>query len=723
MSATVRLVIHMAAIPGELDPSTHLSLPLRRITCIVVFAAALAAAASTPLRMLESSWGLNVLYNVRGARAPPTQVAVIALNIGAAEALGVPARPDRWPRALHAELIDGPHAHGAAAFAFDLRFDRPRDAGEDRRLADAMRRAGNVVLVEYVRRDFVAAGGTVAAVDRRVRPMPLLGDPALTTAPFLLSKSSDGVLAYLAFAPQGGDLPTLPLALAAAMDPMPLARLSPAGGLTPEPERPVAWLAALHRAVRADPSRLASTPGSGVNAPSAARRAMLASRNPRVPLNFYGPPGHIETAPYDRAIAWLRDDAPEAARLRGRVVLVGLSESNQSEQRDGYRTPLSMREGLDVSGVELAAAALANRLDGASLRSLSPAGQAGAVALLAAAIFAPWLVWSPWRAAAASLGVALAYGVGACAAFAWAYLWLPVALPIAIALPAAALVGLVLRFREVERQRLHAALHRYSPTRAIAQFARELDGRSDTIYVVCMSSDIEDYTRRVEGRDPAAARLWLNAYFERVFPIIRAHGGHVVDHAGDSMVCIWLCGSTPCDACVAAVAAAHALHRALNATGVGQPFDVDAWPTRMGLHFGPVALGEVGDAQHSEPRVVGDIVNTASRIQSANKMLGTRLLVSDEVAAHLPRQAIRPLGRFKLTGKTRAIGLADPMPPTPELAALSLYAQALAARSAGRLEIARALLDRLLARCPHDGPARFLLSQLASGDPIVFDAK
>jgi adenylate cyclase len=203
-------------------------LPARRWAGIVAFALVAGLTVFTPLRTAEISWGLGALYAARGERPAPPRVSVVALNTRAADALGVPARADRWPRSLHAELIERLQGQGAAVVGFDLLFERPREPADDARLAAAMQGAGNVVLVEYLRRDKVPSGATVATIDRRIPPMPLFSNAALATAPFVLTKAPEGVFDYLAFAPEGDDLPTLPLVMAAAMEP--LCRGPAAGG-------------------------------------------------------------------------------------------------------------------------------------------------------------------------------------------------------------------------------------------------------------------------------------------------------------------------------------------------------------------------------------------------------------------------------------------------------------------------------------------------------------
>jgi adenylate cyclase len=681
---------------------------LRRLGGVLAFALA-AGILGLPALPLERSWGLDSLYTLRGTRPAPPEVLVVAMNAAAARALDVPARPDRWPRALHAELVEGLNAQGARAIAFDLLFDRPREAPGDTRLAEALRRAGNVALVAYLQRETLPTGGGTASVDRLLPPLPAFADAAMATAPFALVKSPEGALEYLGFAPEGDDLPSLPLVLAARHRPEALAPLLAAAGIPAD--SPHGPLEALRRQALGDPTGTVASPAPGDSAATLAWRRRLSTPAVPIPLNLYGPPGQVRTLGYDQALAALRQGGPEAERLfRGRSVLVGLSEFNQPEQRDVYRTPWSTGDGLDISGVELAATALANQLDGATLRRGPPLVEAALLAGIAALLLAPWRFLPIRPALACSVLLAGGYAVLAALAFSRSNLWLPWALPLFAVWPLSLLAGIGLRLREVDhqRQRLRAALARYGPREEVARLARRLRRVDDTGHVACLSTDIEGYTRRTEGRSPTEAREWLNRYFETAFPIVRRHGGHVVDHAGDAMVCIWLCGTDPRDACRAAVAAARELHARLN----GVPLDGEAaFPTRIGLHFGPVSLGEVGDAQHAEQRIVGDIVNTASRIQSANKPLGTRVLVSDAVAVHLPEgEPLRPLGRFLLTGKSRDVGLVDPLPADP--AQCRLHAQALQAWREGRWQAMRQPLAELLAGWPSDGPARFLQARV-----------
>jgi len=159
----------------------------------------------SPAAGLERGFGLRWLYALRGTLPAPQDIVIVAMDAASAQALGVPEQPEGWPRRLHARLVSGLAANGARAIGFDLLFAQPRDPDDDAAFADAMRRAGNVVLADTLVRDFVrgADGGVVAAADRRVPPLPLFAAAASATAPFVLPKAPDRLALRRHRAPAG----------------------------------------------------------------------------------------------------------------------------------------------------------------------------------------------------------------------------------------------------------------------------------------------------------------------------------------------------------------------------------------------------------------------------------------------------------------------------------------------------------------------------------------
>src|SRR3569623_2547310 len=83
-------------------------------------------------------------------------------------------------------------------------------------------------------------------------------------------------------------------------------------------------------------------------------------------------------------------------------------------------------------------------------------------------------------------------------------------------------------------------------------------------------------------------------------------------------------------------------------------------------------MGNVGAREHFEYRAVGDIVNTANRIQSLIKQLGTQLLAAECVVDALPDVVTRPLGRYLLAGKQQSVAVHEIVGRAGEVDAIQL---------------------------------------------------
>ena len=105
---------------------------------------------------LEENFGLDVLFKLREARQAPSDVVIVSIDQSSAASLNLPLTPEKWPRSLYARLTENLADAGAAVIAFDIMFDEPRAAEDDQAFADAIRKARNVVLFEYLTRETVA---------------------------------------------------------------------------------------------------------------------------------------------------------------------------------------------------------------------------------------------------------------------------------------------------------------------------------------------------------------------------------------------------------------------------------------------------------------------------------------------------------------------------------------------------------------------------------------
>jgi adenylate cyclase len=154
----------------------------------------------------------------------------------------------------------------------------------------------------------------------------------------------------------------------------------------------------------------------------------------------------------------------------------------------------------------------------------------------------------------------------------------------------------------------------------------------------------------------------LNSYLSEMVSVIHDHGGVVDKFVGDSiMVVFGIPGSAPDDAlravrCAAALQQALARHNAARAHR-----GLKDLAHGIGLHFGPVVAGNVGTLDRLQPTVVGDIVNTASRLEALTKVVSHNVLISAEAVAATgcsPESlGIRYSGTLPITGREGGIGV------------------------------------------------------------------
>ncbi|MBQ6568273.1 MAG: adenylate/guanylate cyclase domain-containing protein [Treponema sp.] len=155
----------------------------------------------------------------------------------------------------------------------------------------------------------------------------------------------------------------------------------------------------------------------------------------------------------------------------------------------------------------------------------------------------------------------------------------------------------------------------------------ELGGR--TLDVTVMFCDIRGFTSLSETMPPPELVSLLNEYFTGLEKCIRAHGGVINKYIGDAVMALFGAPVPSAHHARDAFAAAQDMRRELSLMNRG--FAARGLPRlRFGisLHSGPVLAGNIGAASRMEYTVIGDTVNTASRIEGLCKQYGRDLLVS-----------------------------------------------------------------------------------------------
>jgi adenylate cyclase len=328
------------------------------------------------------------------------------------------------------------------------------------------------------------------------------------------------------------------------------------------------------------------------------------------------------------------------------------------DQKESFYTVYSQKQGLDISGVEIVATAFANLLEGTPVKPVDFRLYLGIIFLWGAVV---GFVCRRFSTAASFYGVTALmtlYLVFAVYIFKHGGTWYPVITTVFIQPVAAFFGGLLWNYADVkqERQNIRKALGFYLPDEVADGLTRNVENIHSShqiVFGICLSTDAEQYSSLAEVLPPKELGSFMNKYYETIFRPIKRHGGIISDVIGDSALAIWV-SSHP-----EAVLRQNACLAALDISREIQAFNRESGsfrlPTRIGLHSGNILLGNIGAIDHYEYRPVGDIVNTATRIEGLNKQIGTQILVTREVIGHLDGFLTREIGEFKLAGKMKPV--------------------------------------------------------------------
>lgn len=585
---------------------------LRYGAAVAAAAAAFALHAAGALDGLEwKTWDARVrhLTDVR----PPGDVALLLIDQESLRFLQEEESiPWPWPRALYVPVVQYLRQCGARAIVFDILFTESSVLGDadDRELGAALAERDDVVLAAAVRPD--RPGG---------EPVPAIGDGAAALGRVLVPPDADGIFRRVPMTETPG-VPLPPLAVAA---------LATATGRTP---------------------------------PDA--RALPLDRDGALVVKYYGPAGTIPSYSMAAAIqSYVRAGTGEeiplpAERLRDRTVFLGMSAPGLMDLRP---TPAD----AVYPGVEVHATVFENLLANEWIRPAPAWGTALAcllVALLVAAVLG--------RVHGAVAGTALLpvlVGAGAAPGLALfrADVWFPVVAPaLAAALSFVAVRAVDYATEGRQRRFLRHAFRHYLSPAVIEEIVKNPDRLAlggERKELTILFSDVASFTSLAERLEPETLIRVLNRYLTEMTEVILEEGGTVDKYEGDAIIAFW---NAPLDqpdhAARGAVAALRCVERLerINpelAREAGAPLAM-----RIGLHTGPVIVGNMGSRHRFDYTVLGDAANLASRIEGLGKVLASPVLLSEETRRGAGDAVLaRDVGRVRVVGRREPARLFQPV--------------------------------------------------------------
>lgn len=271
----------------------------------------------------------------------------------------------------------------------------------------------------------------------------------------------------------------------------------------------------------------------------------------------------------------------------------------------------------------------------------------------------------------------------------------------------------------VRRNFVTGALGKYIP-RDIAQAIIEkpellnLGGEKRAIFV--LFSDLEGFTKMSHAIPPEMVAKLLNRYLDMLSQVVLDHGGVIDKFVGDAVVAFWGAPISKPDDGERAARAGYAMWQAGEAfraeVAAMDPDLPKIGKTRVGLHYGEAVIGNFGGATRIQYTALGDSMNTAARLESANKALDSSVMASREFAEASGLDWWRAMGRVQLRGRARPVDLFEPAPDFPADDRETLArASALCATDGSA---AAALVEEIAARHPNDSALGNLARRMAA---------
>lgn len=222
----------------------------------------------------------------------------------------------------------------------------------------------------------------------------------------------------------------------------------------------------------------------------------------------------------------------------------------------------------------------------------------------------------------------------------------------------------------IEKRRIHRTLSRYVSKDIVEEILRAPEAYYASLGgirkpVAILFSDLRGFTTMTEERDPAELVAQLNEYLGAMVRCVFENNGTVDKFIGDAMLAVWgnIRDISPEEAARCAFNCARQMRRELDR--LNTKWQREKRPTfkqGIGVHYGDAIIGNLGSPEKMEFAMIGDAVNSASRIEGLTKQFGSELIISDDLAKLLEiddKPMLKPLPYLQVKGRSQSLTLYD----------------------------------------------------------------
>jgi len=284
------------------------------------------------------------------------------------------------------------------------------------------------------------------------------------------------------------------------------------------------------------------------------------------------------------------------------------------------------------------------------------------------------------------------------------------------------LIGAMLVFEDItEEKRVRTTMSRYMSKEVVDQLL-EGDGHKlggSAYDVTVLFSDIRGFTGLSEELGARETVSMLNEYFSEMADIVSHHKGMLDKYIGDAIMAVFGAPfSSGSDADNAVNAAIHMMNKLKELNIARKKQKLHRIDIGIGLSSGEVVVGNIGSPKRMDFTVIGDTVNLASRLEGANKMYGSQILISESTKKGLmDKHLYREVDSVRVKGQNRPVAVYEVLDfhdevsfPNMELT-LQCHKNGMAAYKTLDWEKAIACFEAALKLTPNDGPSLLYLER------------